>query len=132
LCQERDILAKAAAWFARETAVQSQSYSRNEWDVRVEATLQLRLTRTAFLVEGGITALDHGKEVFLGALRRRPSDRSARARRCWRVTGCRQILTGGHIFLHVLGSDPGTNTEVFGPGSVAGQEVEAAYFFRAD
>jgi hypothetical protein len=26
--------------------------------------LQLQLTRTEFLVEGGLTALDHGKEVF--------------------------------------------------------------------
>ncbi len=49
---------------ARIEIRKSQSYSRDEWDVRIEAALQLRLTRTEFLVEGGITALDHGNEVF--------------------------------------------------------------------
>jgi hypothetical protein len=49
---------------ARIEISKDQSYSRGEWDVRIEATLQLRLTRTEFLVEGGITAFGHGKEVF--------------------------------------------------------------------
>ena len=49
----------------------SQSYSRDEWDVRIEAALQLRLSRTEFLVEGRITALDHGKEVFRNSWDRR-------------------------------------------------------------
>jgi prolyl oligopeptidase len=45
--------------------------------------------------------------------------------------GGTQLLTGSHIFLHVLGSDPSIDTEVFAPGRVSGQDIEAAYFFRA-
>jgi hypothetical protein len=56
---------------ARIEIRKSQSYSRDEWDVRIEAALQLRLTKTEFLVEGGIAALDHGKEVFRNSWDRR-------------------------------------------------------------
>ena len=56
---------------ARIEIRKSQSYSRDKWDVRIEAALQLRLTGTEFLVEGGITALDHGKEIFRNSWDRR-------------------------------------------------------------
>jgi prolyl oligopeptidase len=45
--------------------------------------------------------------------------------------GGAQVLTGGHIFLHVLGTDPVADTQVFAPGKVPGHDVEAEYFFRA-
>src|SRR5262249_10491945 len=45
--------------------------------------------------------------------------------------GGTQVLSGGHIFLHVLGTDPASDTEVFAPGRVPGHDVEAEYFFRA-
>ena len=45
--------------------------------------------------------------------------------------GGTQVLSGGHIFLHVLGTDPTSDTEVFAPGRVPGHDVEAEYFFRA-
>jgi hypothetical protein len=41
-----------------------------------------------------------------------------------------EILAGGHIFLHVLGTDPSTDTDLFAPGIVAGHDVEPEYFFR--
>jgi prolyl oligopeptidase len=44
--------------------------------------------------------------------------------------GGTQVLTGGQIFLHVLGTDPTADTEVFAPGRVPGHDVEAEYFFR--
>jgi prolyl oligopeptidase len=46
------------------------------------------------------------------------------------TAGGTQVLTGGHIFLHALGTDPATDTEVFAPGRVPGHDVEAEYFFR--
>ena len=44
--------------------------------------------------------------------------------------GGTQVLAGGHIFLHVLGTDPGSDTELFAPGRVASHDVEPEYFFR--
>lgn len=41
------------------------SYSRDDWDVSVKATLRLRLTKDDFHVEGDIQALDHDEEVFV-------------------------------------------------------------------
>ena len=56
---------------ARIEIRKTQSYSRGDWDVRIEAALQLRLTTTEFLIEGAIAALDHGKEVFRNSWNRR-------------------------------------------------------------
>lgn len=44
--------------------------------------------------------------------------------------GQAQSLTGGHVYLHRLGSDPATDIEVFGPGEMVGLHVGADYFFR--
>jgi len=56
---------------ARIEIRKTQSYSRGDWDVRIEAALELRLTTTEFLIEGAIAALDHGKEVFRNSWDRR-------------------------------------------------------------
>jgi prolyl oligopeptidase len=44
--------------------------------------------------------------------------------------GKQQRLTGGQVFLHRLGTDPGTDKGVFGPGLVAGLKLPETYFFR--
>jgi putative CocE/NonD family hydrolase len=41
-----------------------EAFSRDDWDVRVEATLRLSLTKDDFHVAGDIQAFDHDKEVF--------------------------------------------------------------------
>jgi prolyl oligopeptidase len=46
------------------------------------------------------------------------------------IPGKAQALTGGLVYLHRLGSDPATDTEVFGPGEIAGQDIGAHYFFQ--
>ncbi|WP_019170219.1 CocE/NonD family hydrolase [Pseudaminobacter salicylatoxidans] len=40
------------------------TFSRDEWDVRVEAALRLSLTKDDFLVTGDIQAFDHDEQVF--------------------------------------------------------------------
>jgi prolyl oligopeptidase len=45
--------------------------------------------------------------------------------------GAAQSLTGGQVYLHRLGSGPDTDVLIFGPESVARQDVVAKFFFRA-
>lgn len=40
------------------------AFSRDDRDVRVEATLRLSLTKNDFFVAGDIRAFDHDEEVF--------------------------------------------------------------------
>jgi putative CocE/NonD family hydrolase len=49
---------------ARLDLMRSESFARDRWNVRVEAKLRLRLTRTDFLVGGEIRALEHDRDVF--------------------------------------------------------------------
>jgi uncharacterized protein len=43
----------------------AEGYSRGDWDVRVEATLRMSLTRTDLLLRGEIKAFDGGRESFV-------------------------------------------------------------------